>query len=225
MLTTTEIADRLYAKMGQAKYDELIQTIETEFQKMPEEPEMLEKLYYKFAFPQIRQYGNKVEIKKRFPILDNNLQKVTSQSPAWLKIEAELNRQPGFKDLPYDIRYEKIVSEGESRCLWGRVFHYSLWMNNQIYHWLPTAKAMYGPEETDKEIVNDWEPATAFGNGKVYFTMYEPEELQEFCDNWGKTVKYNLEASLTGEFDPNEGGSGYHMVKSLVDHMGILEYN
>lgn len=201
------------------KYDILTNDIEKEFNKLLEENNtenhIWNNLYNKFAYPQIRQYGSKVEIKTRkitINLKENNIFKYNSDLGKELQSYL-LTKNPNFNNLEYEDKLKDIISIGVKKNLLLTIEHYSLWINNRIYHWGPGNNwRMYGDSETDKEITNDWINSKEYGI--VYFTLYHHDEIQQFCEEWNKKNKYDYKNNNCRNF-----------VNELINYMGLLDFS
>jgi len=216
MLTTQKITDILKIKMGETRYSELSDSIETEFNKLINNEDVSndiwDSLYYKYAYPQIRQYGYKTEIKTRNIILELEnvlLFKYTSNTSKLLQ-EILRHDNPNFDELEFEDKYKQIVDLGISKNILARLTHYSLWVNNSIYHWGPGENwRMYGEEESNKEAANEWVKSEEFNN--VYFTLCTKDELNPYCDEWKKNNVYGSDVN------------SYTFIKELIHSMDLVD--
>lgn len=217
MLTSNEIAGRLKNKMGDIKYSEMIKTIETEFRQLTQDNEkdfsILDKLYSKHIYPHIRQNGMKIEIKERYIIVDtnNNIFRFCSDFGQTL-YEQFISAFPEMNGKEFEDVYEQFINFGVATGNLCKILHTSLWANNNIYHWGLTKFGMYGAEETDKEIVNDWKVSSKYP--KTYFTMYTHNEIKKFCDDWNQKNTYNTSKNNCSQF-----------IDSLINFMALTEFS
>lgn len=218
MLTTNDIITRLHQKMGDKLYDELIAAIDSEFSELKlketNTSNSLNGLYHKYVYPQIRQYGFKTQVKTRKIVyeLGDEIGLFKYNSNVGKQIQEELKESnDSFDDLEYEERYNLVVKHGTEKGLLKEKDHLSMWVNNHIYHWGPGEKwRMYGENEINREITNDWKISEEFKG--VYFTLYTHEELQGFCDDWKKNKFNDIDDS-------------FKFVKALVGHMGLEEFS
>lgn len=189
-MTTTEIVLILKDKMGIEKYQNLNKIITDEFQNNDNDEldnQNLNNIFFKYIYPQIRQYGIKIEIKTRQIILDNNFNQFKLNNPLFKKILIKLNLDD---NIPFENKFNKIVEYGIENKLLHKIEHYSLWANGKIFHWFPKKSNMYGEDETNKEITNDWKLSSNWN--EIYFTLYKIKDIEEFSDKWKKEKEYNL---------------------------------
>jgi len=218
MLTTQDIIERLQKKMGHSQYQILITTIENEFNELMKSNEndltALDKLYHKHVFPHVRQQGYKTEIKTKQIIYETkNMSIFKYNSDLGLKLQQEIrNKDHQFDRLEYEDKLRLVIELGTHYGLIVETKHYSMWVANKIYHWGPGERwRMYGAEETDKEITNEWDKSEKY-NG-IYFTLYEHGELKTFCDEWNnKNVYDSVDSSIK-------------FVEALINHIDLLEFS
>ena len=217
MLTSHEIASRLKNKMGELKYNDLFKSIETELEQVTLNDEnnfsIFNQLYAKHIYPHIRQNGMKIEIKERPIIVDseNNIFKFSSDFGQ--KLHAEfISNYPEMENKEYEDRYQSFIEYGVLTGNLRKIQHKSLWANNNIYHWGLIKSRMYGPDETDKEIVNDWKLSSKYN--KTYFTMYTQDEIKKFCDEWQK--KYTIQ---------HDGINCDSFIDEIVNYMSLTEFS
>lgn len=218
MLTTQDIIKRLQKKMGEEQYAKLLKLIEADFNdliaKDKNDSDALNSLYKKYVYPQIRQHGYKTLIKTRkivYQPSDMKIFKYNSELGTQLKQELKETEHSNLDDLEYEDRFKLIVKLGVQKQVLIETLHYSLWMNGKIYHWGINSKRMYGDDETDREITNDW--ITSEEYDKIYFTLYSHDDLQKFCDEWEKQHKFEKE------------DDSKYFIKELITYMGLLEFS
>lgn len=219
-LTTNEIIERIKNKMGDSPYSDLINLIAKENTKIALERDcntnVQNELYFKFVYPKIRQYGSKIQIKTRnvaYQVSDMTMFKYNSSLGQQLQLDIK-KENADFDDKEYDEKLDMVIKLGTKLGLLSCALHYSLWMNNQIYHWgnKSTGKwNMYGPDETDREITNIWEASKKYDS--IYFTMQTNEDLNKFCVEWEKN---NL-------FKTPEDSERF--IDELVNELELLKYN
>jgi hypothetical protein len=218
MLTSQEITNRLKIKMGESHYNDLSNVIEQEFNKLIAKEitdnDIWDKLYYKYAYPQIKQHGHKVEIKTRKITLDcsSDISIFKFNSDFGKSLQQKLkNTDPNFNKLEFVERYQKTVELGIIQKKLCQIDHYSLWINGNIYHWGPGQNwRMYGTEETNKESVNEWSKTIEYND--IYFTLYTQSELNKYCDDWKIKNKFSYDNS-------------HSFIKNIVSHMGLLDFS
>lgn len=159
--------------------------------------EMYIELFDKFVFPKIRQYGNKVVLKIRFINIDNNdnIFRLNNQIVDET-IEDILKFNP-YQIIPtdYDTKSRIVLSYLTDKKVIKRIKHLGFWIGGKLYHWRPNYSnrdlEMYGEDETNREITNDWETDKLFLN-KSYFTIRTHEEIMNFCDFWMASNTYSI---------------------------------
>jgi hypothetical protein len=218
MLTTQDIIERLHKKMGDGQYQNLIESIEEEFNELMKNNEndltALDTLYYKHVFPHVRQQGYKTEIKTRKIVYEKKDMSIFKyNSELGQKLQGEMiNTYSNFEDLEYEERLKLVIQLGYRYDLIVETNHYSMWVAGKIYHWGPGERwRMYGFEESNKEVTNEWNKSEKY-NG-IYFTLYEHNELKKFCDEW----------NTKNNFDSMDSSSKF--IDSLVDYMDLLEFS
>jgi hypothetical protein len=168
-------------------------------------------------YPKIRQYGLKIEIKYRKLLVINIDSKQKRKTPRGntdknntifrfsrflketmlKKIELKIKEtDPTFSlnsNLDKTMKY--LIQTG----ILTEIDHYSVWINNNIYHWGPDYKQwiIYGEDETSREIVNEWEKDNEYPN--TYFTLRTLEEINGFCDKY-KNTKYDYYNNNSNNF-------------------------
>jgi hypothetical protein len=147
-----------------------------------------------FLYPKIRQYGMKVEIKKRMMqviMVDNKVYRFAYQIKKVLlnQIEKKIKEKDSTFSLSMNI--EKAIKYLKQKNIIIEIDHYSVWIDNMVYHWGSDYKewTITGEEETTREIVNEWEADPEYPN--VYFTLRTKKEIEDFCDYYKKT-KFDL---------------------------------
>ena len=108
-----------------------------------------------------------------------------------------------------DNNLEKAIRILKQKNILHEIDHYGVWINNNIYHWGSDFKkwTIYGENETNREIVNEWEPDKEFPN--TYFTLCNIDEIKKFCDKYQKS-----------QFDINHNNS-YHFRTTMIKFLGI----
>lgn len=214
MLTTNDINIRLRTRMGESLYQELMVLINNEYEKLKENEidDALDKLYHQFVYPKIRQYGYKTLVKTRkivYTLEDMSIFKYNSETG--IKIQEVLQKMHNnFSELDFEKKYELVINYGSNNKLLLETNHHGIWVDNNIYHCgIDNNWTMYGENETNKEITNEWKISEDYD--KIYFTLYTHEELQDFCDNWKKN-------------NVNKSDDSYNFVKELVNYMGLTEF-
>ncbi len=155
-----------------------------------------------FLYPKIRQYGMKVEIKKRMMqviMVDNKVYRFAYQIKKALldQIEKKIKE----KDITFSLstNIEKALKYLKQKNIIMEIDHYSVWINNMVYHWGSDYKewSIYGEEETNREIVNEWDADDEYPN--VYFTLRTKKEIEDFCNLYKKT-KFDLNDNNSNHF-------------------------
>ena len=158
---------------------------------LDEDPDINQKnLYRKYLFPKIRQFGFKVQVKKRkLPVIQfvrNGQRKVyafTYPLKSTLLKSIEKKVQEKKEDFTIEGHMSEIVKYLYSKNALIDLDHYSLWINNQVYHWGPGLNwTIFGSHETDREITNEWELDPE--SETVYFTLRTKEEIEKFCSKF-----------------------------------------
>ncbi len=173
-----------------------------------------------FLYPKIRQYGLKVEIKQRkmlVMMIKKDNKELYYRFSFNIKnlllnyIENKIKeKEPGFS---IDNNLEKTLKLLKQKGILTEINHYSIWINNNIYHWGSDIKKwnIYGENETNREVVNDWEPDLEYPN--TYFTLRTISEIEAFCNKYQKT-----------QFDINYNNS-HHFRTSMIKFLGIENSN
>jgi len=165
-----------------------------------------------FLYPKIRQYGMKVEIKKRLMqviVVDNKVYRFAYQIKKVLlnQIEKKIKEKDSTFSLSMNI--EKAIKYLKQKNIIMEIDHYSVWIDNMIYHWGSDYKewTIYGEEETNREIVNEWDADIEYPD--IYFTLRKKKEIEDFCNFYKKT-----------KFDLNENNSN-HFRTSMIKFLHI----
>jgi hypothetical protein len=165
-----------------------------------------------FLYPKIRQYGMKVEIKKRMMqviVVDNKVYRFAYQIKKVLlnQIEKKIKEKDSTFSLSMNI--EKAIKYLKQKNIIMEIDHYSVWIDNMVYHWGSDYKdwTIYGEEETNREIVNEWDADIEYPN--IYFTLRTKKEIEDFCNLYKKT-----------KFDLNENNSN-HFRTSMIKFLDI----
>lgn len=160
-----------------------------------------------FLYPKIRQYGIKVEVKKRMMqviMVDNKVYRFAYQIKKALlnQIEKKIKEKDSTFSLSTNI--EKAIKYLKQKNIIMEIDHYSVWIDNMVYHWGSDYKdwCIYGEEETNREIVNEWESDLEYPN--IYFTLRTKKEIEDFCNLYKKT-----------KFDMNENNSNHFRTTML----------
>lgn len=141
------LIERLKVFMNKSQilnFDNRIKTYKTD---MKSKHQTKRRFYTDVLLPQIRQYGKKVEIKKRDVVYDplNNEFKLDSDIGSTLLL--------GINETDYDTKYKLAVEKGLRLKILKKETIYSFWIDSCIYH---LRGGRCGSSETDREITNDW---------------------------------------------------------------------
>ncbi len=173
-----------------------------------------------FLYPKIRQYGLKVEVKKRKMLVimikkDNKemYYKFSFNIKSLLLNHIETKIKEKESSFSIENNLEKTIKLLKQKGILTEIDHYGVWINNNIYHWGSDIKKwnIYGENETNREIVNDWEPDLEYPN--TYFTLRNISEIEEFCNKYQKT-----------KFDINNNNS-YHFTTMMIKFLDIENKN
>lgn len=215
MLTTNDIITRLNEHMGEGMYNELITSIDNAFKKLQlndtNSSSTLGDLYNTYVYPKIRQYGLKTQVKVRkivYQLDGMNVFKFNSELGKELQEELRKDNQK-FDDMEYEDKYQMVIRLGTDKNLLVEMDHYGLWVKGRIYHWGPGKWRMYGENETDKEITNEWTVSEKYN--KIYFTLYKHEELEKYCDEWKQKNFENVDDSR-------------NFIEALINYMGLEDF-
>jgi len=174
-------------------------------------------LFNKYIYPKLRQYGLKVEIKIRPMIIQ-----IKENIPSEYRINSDVINQifpeiikeqniDNHQDIDYDDKIKMIenylIKKGEIAI----IKHYSLWINNQIYHWgYKNNKewTIYSPEESDYEITKNWERDV--NNNQIYFSLRTFNEINQWVSEWKNKHTYNIDTCNSQTF-----------VKELVSYLHL----
>ena len=215
MLTTNDIITRLNEHMGEAMYNELITSIDNSFKKLQlndtNSSTTLNDLYTTFVYPKIRQYGLKTEVKVRKIVYQLDTMSVFKfNSELGKQLQEELKKTiTSFDDKEYEEKYGLVINLGTEKGLLIQKDHYGLWVKGRIYHWGPDKWRMYGYNETDKEITNEWTTSERYS--KIYFTLFKHEELEKYCDDWKQKKFQNPDDSCK-------------FIEELINYMGLEDF-
>lgn len=197
----SEKFNRLKELMGQDAFKDL----ETIFTKEVAKPSQnLNELRQKYIFPKIRHYGSKVLFKQRkLKVLIFNKNDQQYIVPFNHKIKSillrEIEQKIKLKYPNFNInnRIMEVLDYLKNKGSIADIDHYSVWINNQIYHFGPGKSwRIYGSEETDREIVNDeWTTYDQYPN--IYFTLKNKEEIEQFVKEYPKKYDNQDNNSLT----------------------------
>ncbi len=122
-----------------------------------------------FLYPKIRQYGMKVEIKKRSMqviMVDNKVYRFAYQIKKVLLNQIEKKIKEKDSSFSLSMNIEKAIKYLKQKNIIMEIDHYSVWIDNMIYHWGSDYKdwTIYGEEETNREIVNEWDADIEYPN-------------------------------------------------------------
>lgn len=164
---------RLRKKLNKFQYYDLMMKITNA------ESQGASDIYEKLILPKIRQHGSKVVLKYSNRYYDINNKPFKLNNEVGKKLCESIN-----DELDYEERFEQALTLGLKNKMIKKVKEYSLWINGSIYH---LSDVMYGVNETNKEICNEWKPLPIqFDEKKVniHFTMRTPDECKKFCNEW-----------------------------------------
>jgi len=204
-MNATEKIQRLRKLMGDQNIQELNDTIS---KILEEDPEINKKdLNKRFIFPKIRQHGFKVQVKKRqLPTIHFNKDGIkrvyafTHPLKSILLKSIEKKIQEKKTDFSIDGHMIEIIKYLYSKGALVDLDHYSVWINNQVYHWGPgTSWTVHGPNETDREIANEWSVEADPDFGQVAFTLRTKPEIDAFCQEF-QNKKFDLENTNSQTF-------------------------
>lgn len=165
-----------------------------------------------FLYPKIRQYGMKVEVKKRIMqviMVDNKVYRFAFKIKKALLNQIEKKIKEKDPSFSLSVNMEKAIKYLKQRNIIMEIDHYSVWIDNMVYHWGSDYKewTITGEDETNREIVNEWDADPEYPN--VYFTLRTKKELEEFCSLYKKT-----------KFDMNTNNSD-HFKKTMIKFLHI----
>lgn len=193
-MNPSKIVEILEKRMPQGLFDQTIVAIKKEADSQASNQE----LFDKFIYPKIRQYGLKVEIKIRPMTITNH------KNPEQYKVDRELVYKlvpKIIEDENLDLEYETMEYEDKVALLIdyllkagqiAEIKHYSLWINNQVYHWgIGDNWRVYGLEETDREITKNWTRDAQ--NNEVYFSLRTFDEINQWVSEWKESHRFDLE--------------------------------
>jgi hypothetical protein len=168
-----------------------------------------------FLYPKIRQYGMKVEIKKRVMqviVIEKKVYRFAHQIKQILLNQIEKKIKEKDENFSLSTNMEKALKYLKQRNIIKEIDHYSVWIDNMVYHWGSDYKdwKIYGVEETNREIVNEWDNDIEYPN--VYFTLRTKEEIEEFS-NLYKKIKFDL-----------NNNNSYHFRSAMLKFLHIDNY-
>lgn len=193
-MNSSQIVEILEKKMPKGLFDQTIVSIKKEADTNSDH----QYLFDKFVYPKIRQYGLKVEIKIIPMIITNqkNPKQYKVDRNIVLDLLPKIIKKEKLDVNPEAMEYEDKVNLVVDYLLKvgkiAKINHYSLWINNQVYHWgLGDNWRIYGAEETDREITKNWKRDTQ--NDQVYFSLRTFDEINQWVSEWKDHHYFDLE--------------------------------
>jgi hypothetical protein len=212
-METKEIVKILEQKMAYGMFKQTIDLIKKESETNSDATH----LFNKYIYPKLRQYGLKIEIKIRPMIikLENNKSYeyrinndiINTVLPEIIK-EQKLDN---LENIDYDDKIKMVENHLIKKGEIAIIKHYSLWIDNQIYHWgIKNDKewTINSLEESDYEITKNWNRDP--NNNQIYFSLRTIDEINQWISEWKNTHTYDLEKCNSQTF-----------VKELVSYLHL----
>jgi len=134
-------------------------------------------------YPFIRQYGKRIDLKKKTMHVDKLGKRFKIDSPLGKILSKK------FEDIEdYDEKLDKIIKRGIKFDLIDEINIYAIWIDKKIYYLYGDR---FGERESGKELVNDWKIVNLeqYGFKQYNFTLRDRAECEYFVETYKEKIE------------------------------------